>query len=78
MASTINGMSLEGAVWGGGHGQFTYYFVEEGMEYGLADTYDNIPKVDDVTVEEAFDYAKANCKSQTPAIADGFVNDLLP
>jgi hypothetical protein len=78
MASTINGMSLEGAAWGGGHGQFTYYFAEEGMEEALADTYDSIPKVLDVTVEEAFDYASASCKNQTPTISDGFVNDLLP
>jgi hypothetical protein len=75
MASTINGMSLEGAAWGGGHGQFTYYFAEEGMQMARADvrTHDG-----QVTVEEAFDYAKANCKSQTPVIADGFTNDLLP
>jgi hypothetical protein len=78
MASTINSMSLEGAIWGGGHGQFTYYFAEEGMEYSLADRYDSIPRVPDVTVEEAFDYANANCKSQTPTVADGFTNDLLP
>ena len=75
MASTINGMSLEGAAWGGGHGQFTYYFAEEGMENTKADVR---PKDNQVTVEEAFDYAKANCKSQTPTIADGFTNDLLP
>jgi len=75
MASTINGMSLEGAAWGGGHGQFTYYFAEEGMENTKADVR---PHDSQVTVEEAFDYAKANCKSQTPVIADGFTNDLLP
>jgi len=75
MASTINSMSLEGAAWGGGHGQFTYYFAEEGMEMTKADVR---PKDNQVTVEEAFDYAKANCKSQTPTIADGFKNDLLP
>jgi len=75
MGSTINSMSLEGAAWGGGHGQFTYYFAEEGMRFALADT--NVAD-NKVTVEEAFDYANANCKSQTPTIADGFVNDLLP
>jgi len=75
MASTINSMSLEGAAWGGGHGQFTYYFAEEGMWNAKADVR---PKDNQVTVEEAFDYAKANCKSQTPTIADGFTNDLLP
>jgi hypothetical protein len=83
MASTINGMSLEGAAWGGGHGQFTYYFAEEGIESGLAGKYDYngdgiLYQPQDVSVEEAFDYAKANCKSQTPVIADGFTNDLLP
>jgi hypothetical protein len=75
MASTVNSMSLEGAAWGGGHGQFTYYFAEEGMEMKKADVR---PKDNQVTVEEAFDYANANCKSQTPTIADGFKNDLLP
>ena len=75
MASTINGMSLEGAGWGGGHGQFTYYFAEEGMELTKADVR---PPDNQVTVEEAFDYANANCKSQTPTIADGFDKDLLP
>ena len=75
MASTINSMSLEGAAWGGGHGQFTYYFAEEGMRLTKADVR---PQDNKVTVEEAFDYANANCKSQTPTIADGFTNDLLP
>jgi metacaspase-1 len=75
MASTINSMSLEGSQWGGGHGQFTYYFAEEGMEQALADTNAADGKV---TVEEAFDYANSNCKNQIPTIADGFTNDLLP
>ena len=83
MASTINSMSLEGAAWGGGHGQFTYYFAEAGIESGLAGKYDYngdgiLYQAKDVSVEEAFDYAKANCKSQTPTIADGFDKDLLP
>jgi len=83
MASTINSMSLEGAAWGGGHGQFTYYFAEAGMEKGLAGKYDyngdgTLYQPQDVSVEEAFDYANANCKSQTPTIADGFYKDLLP
>ena len=75
MASTINSMSLEGAAWGGGHGQFTYYFAEEGMQMAKADVR---PNDSQVTVEEAFDYANANCRSQTPTIADGFDKDLLP
>jgi hypothetical protein len=83
MGSTINSMSLEGAQWGGGHGQFTYYFAEQGMQMGLAGKYDyngdrTLYQPQDVSVEEAFDYAKANCKSQTPTIADGFTNDLIP
>lgn len=78
MGSTINGMSLEGAQWGGGHGQFTYYFAEEGMDMGLASVYDNILGFPNVTAEGAFDYANANCRSQAPTIADGFPNDLLP
>jgi metacaspase-1 len=76
MGSTINTMSLESPEWG--HGQFTYYLVEQGMQNYLADKYDNLANIHDVTIEEAFDYAKANCKNQTPTIADGFFNDLLP
>ena len=74
MACSATGLSYEGS-WGDGHGQFTYYFAEEGMENGLADVRTHDSKV---TVEEAFDYAKANCIYQTPTIADGFTNDLLP
>jgi metacaspase-1 len=75
MGSTINTMSLESPEWG--HGQFTYYFVQKGMQNYLADNY-KTEGVGVITVEEAFDYAKANCKNQTPTIADGFTNDLLP
>lgn len=60
------------------NGQFTYYFAEQGITYGTADIYDHIPDKADVTVEEAFDYAKANCKYQTPVITDSFKYDLLP
>jgi hypothetical protein len=62
------------------NGRFTYYFVEQGITYGKADTYDhnNDPNKADVTIEEAFDYAKANCKYQSPVISDSFTNDLLP
>jgi tricorn protease-like protein len=60
------------------NGQFTYYFVEEGILNGNADIYDQIPEQSDITVEEAFDYAKANCRYQTPTISDSFKNDLLP
>lgn len=59
------------------NGQFTYYFADQGMLQGYADTIDHISGRADVTVEEAFDYAKANCKYQTPALSDLFANDLL-
>ena len=73
MACTATGLSYEGDSWGGGHGQFTYYFVMQGMDAGKADTF---TKDGVVTVEEAFDYSKANCVWQTPTIADGFQYDL--
>ena len=75
MATTESGTGYESSYWGGGHGQFTYYFVEQGMA-GETDRYDSIPGPD-VTVEEAFDYARANCQMQTPTISDSFDNDLL-
>ncbi|MEM0203055.1 MAG: caspase family protein [Archaeoglobaceae archaeon] len=56
------------------NGQFTYYFVEQGMLNKNADT---TPNDGNVTVEEAFDYAKANCAYQSPTISDSFANDLL-
>ena len=79
MACSENGVSYESPQWGGGHGQFTYYFAEEGMNLGKADTYDHDgnPDTFDVTVEEAFDYASANCTLQKPVIRDQFINDLL-
>ena len=74
MACSASGYSYESSTWGGGHGQFTYYFAIQGMLYANADT-----KLKDerVTVEEAFDYAKRYCTLQKPVIADGFSNDLL-
>jgi len=77
MACSETGVSYEGDAWGG-HGQFTYYFIEQGMSEGLADKYDNILDQADVTVEEAFDYARLNCQWQSPVISDSFLNDLLP
>jgi uncharacterized caspase-like protein len=59
------------------NGQFTYFFVEQGIIASKADKYDNIARVADVTIEEAFDYAKANCQVQRPTISDSFSNDLL-
>ena len=75
MACSANGLSYEGS-WGGGHGQFTYYFAMEGMGQSLADSAADQDTV--VTVEEAFDYAKPRCLWQTPTIADSFDKDLLP
>jgi hypothetical protein len=77
MACSETGVSYESSSWGGGHGQFTYFFVDQGMLASKADKYDNIVGVADVTIEEAFDYAKANCRMQTPTISDSFSNDLL-
>jgi uncharacterized caspase-like protein len=73
--SSETGYSYEGDQWG--NGQFTYY-LHEGIDHGYADKYDNLDGVQDVTVEEAFDYAKANSVYQKPMIFDSFPNDLLP
>jgi len=82
MACSESGLSYESSSWGGGHGQFTYYFVNQGMLGGQADKYDHdediiLSEATDVVVEEAFDYAKANCRRQKPTISDSFDNDLL-
>jgi len=75
MSCSESGVSYEDDSWQ--NGQFTYYFVDQGMLSGLADRYDNLPGIADVTIEEAFDYAKANCQMQKPTISDSFSNDLL-
>jgi hypothetical protein len=82
MACSETGVSYESSSWGGGHGQFTYYFVDQGMRSGLGGKYDYdgdgiYYQPRDVSVEEAFDYAKANCRWQTPAVSDSFTDDLL-
>jgi hypothetical protein len=82
MACSETGVSYESSSWGGGHGQFTYYFVDQGMLTGLAGKYDYngdsiLYQPRDVSIEEAFDYSKANCQWQTPTISDSFTNDLL-
>lgn len=68
------------------NGQFTYYFFQEGMRGGLADTYNHENRDEevlgaDVVIEEAYEYTKNNYspryKRQGPAIFDGFKNDLL-
>lgn len=60
----------------GGAGEFTYYFVIKGMGDGLANILgtegENV-----VTVEEAFDYAKANAVEDHPTVSDGFALDLM-
>ena len=79
MASAENTLSYE--LTSLEQGEFTYYFVEEGMHQGKADIYDHNNDGSanpDVVVEEAFDYTKANCQYDKPTISDNFVNDLLP
>jgi len=80
MACSESGVSYEGGSWQ--NGQFTYFFVDQGMLASQADRYDHdndsiLPEATDVVVEEAFDYAKANCQMQKPTISDSFSNDLL-
>lgn len=73
------------------HGLFTYFFVELGIMYGLADFYDHdgdevYGEPSDVTVEEAFDFARFYLEGisiateglwQIPTIKDSFTKDLL-
>jgi hypothetical protein len=80
MACSESGVSYEDDSWQ--NGQFTYFFVDQGMLGGKADRYDHdkdgiLPEATDVVVEEAFDYAKAYCQMQKPTISDSFSNDLL-
>jgi hypothetical protein len=80
MACSESGLSYEDESWE--NGQFTYSFVDQGMLAGQADRYDHdedatLLEATDVTIEEAFDYAKANCRMQKPTISDSFNNDLL-
>ncbi len=65
------------------NGEFTYYFAQEGILGGHANThdYDNGTATGEsaqVTAEEAYDYTKANCDLDRPVISDGFADDLLP
>jgi hypothetical protein len=81
MATTEDDLAYESPAWRGG--EFTYWFVDQGMLQGKANTHDYdgdtlLGEPGQVTVEEAFDYAKANCKSQKPTIGDKFDDDLLP
>jgi len=95
MATTQTGVAIEygedyvGYYDGGelpliNHGLFSYFFVELGIMYGLADFY---PDDGYVTVEEAFDFARFNLEGisiateglwQIPTIKDSFTKDLLP
>jgi len=60
----------------GGAGELTYYFVIKGMDEGLADVFGTEGE-GVVTVEEAFDYAKASVNYDHPTLSDKFENDLL-
>jgi len=77
MATTENTVGYEVSTLE--NGEFTYYLVDQGMLDSLADKYDHDenPAMDDVTVEEAWDYAKANCQLDKPTIKDSFEDDLL-
>jgi hypothetical protein len=72
MACGENQLSLESSAWQ--NGQFSEYFVDQGMLNSKAD----LNTDGKITFEEAFDYAKANCQRQTPTAKDNFTNDMLP
>ncbi len=72
MACGEKQLSLESSAWE--NGQFSYYFADQGLLNSKADLNGD----GKIAFEEAFDYAKANCRSQTPAAWDGFLNDMLP
>ena len=74
MACSETQLSLESSAWQ--NGQFTYYFVDQGLSSPSLFADSNHDQK--VTFEEAFDYAKANCQRQTPTASDGFTNDMLP
>jgi metacaspase-1 len=78
MASGENSLSAEFATLS--NGEFTHYMIEEGMYYFQADKYDHDGLLDthDVTVEEAWDYAKLKCSYDIVVISDLFPKDLLP
>lgn len=81
MATTERNYAYEHPTWQ--NGEFTYYFVDEGMLQGKANVHDydgdnSLGEPEEVTAEEAFDYARANCSYDKPTIGDYFENDLLP
>jgi len=80
MATTEQGTAIESAALE--NGEFSYYFVDEGIFQGKANIHDydkdeTLYESEQVTVEEAWDYAKANCDYDKPTIGDYFDNDLL-
>ncbi len=85
MASGERGDAYEGSEWAygdsEGHGEFTYYLAI-GIATGDANIHDylslGVALPEQVTAEEAFDYAKANCTEDSPEIDDSFLDDLLP
>lgn len=68
--------AVESVYNGVGAGEFTYYFVIKGMGEYLADV-SGTEGLGVVTTEEAYDYMKANVKTDHPTVYDGFGNDLL-
>lgn len=80
MATTERGYAYESSDWQ--NGEFSYYFVDLGTLQGQANIHDYdmdtiLGEPEQVTIEEAFDYAKANCDYDKPTIGDDFENDLL-
>ena len=80
MATTERGYAYESVDWQ--NGEFSYYFVDWGMLQGKANVHDYdgdtvLEESEQVTAEEAFDYAKASCSYDNPTIGDYFENDLL-
>lgn len=80
MATTERDYAYESSAWE--NGEFSYYFVDLGTLQGNANIHDydgdgDLKEQEQVTVEEAFDYAKANCSLDKPTVGDSFDDDLL-
>ena len=62
-----------------GEGLFSHWFVKSGILGNRADfiDHDGYRKTRDVTIEEAFDYARENTLARNPQMIDNFTNDLL-
>lgn len=81
MATTERGYAYESSLWQ--NGEFSYYFVDDGMLQGMANIHDYdgdgvLEEPEQVTMEEAWDYAKVSCSYDKPTIGDSFEDDLLP